>query len=100
REFAEEQLRPVAHDANEAAETSQEVLDNAAELGISLISIPEEYEGLAAESSATTGALVAEALAFGDMGQALAILAPAGVANTITNYGDDAQQKTYLPEFA
>ncbi|MDN6439096.1 MAG: acyl-CoA dehydrogenase family protein, partial [Corynebacterium nuruki] len=99
REFAEEQLRPVAHDANEAAETSQEVLDNAAELGISLISIPEEYEGLAAESSATTGALVAEALAFGDMGQALAILAPAGVANTITNYGDDAQQKTYLPEF-
>lgn len=100
REFAEDQLRPVAHDANEAAVTTDEVLEAAAELGISLINLPEEYEGLAAESSATTGALVAEALAFGDMGQAVAILAPAGVANTITNYGDDAQQKTYLPEFA
>ncbi|HIW91452.1 MAG TPA: acyl-CoA dehydrogenase family protein [Candidatus Corynebacterium avicola] len=100
REFAEEQLRPVAGDANEAAETSKEVLDNAAELGISLVSLPEEFEGLAAESASTTSALVAEALAFGDMGQAVAILAPAGVATTITNYGDDAQQKTYLPEFA
>ncbi|MGO1379713.1 MAG: acyl-CoA dehydrogenase family protein [Corynebacterium sp.] len=100
REFAEEQLRPVADEANEAAETSKEVLDNAAELGISLVSLPEEFEGLAAESASTTSALVAEALAFGDMGQAVAILAPAGVATTITNYGDDAQQKTYLPEFA
>lgn len=100
REFAEEQLRPGAHDADEAAETPQEILNNAAELGISLVSLPEEYEGLASESASTTSALVAEALAFGDMGQAIAILAPAGVATTITNYGDDAQQKTYLPEFA
>jgi alkylation response protein AidB-like acyl-CoA dehydrogenase len=100
REFAEDQLRPVAADANEAAVTSAEVLAAAAELGISLINLPEEYEGLATESAATTGAMVAEALAFGDMGQAVAILAPAGVANTITNYGDDAQQKTYLPEFS
>ena len=100
REFAEDQLRPVASEANAAAVTSAEVLAAAAELGISLINLPEEYEGLATESAATTGAMVAEALAFGDMGQAVAILAPAGVANTITNYGDDAQQKTYLPEFS
>lgn len=100
REFAEEQLRPVAAESNEASVTTPEVMEAAAELGIALINLPEEYEGLAAESSATTGALVAEALSFGDMGQAVAILAPAGVANTITNYGDDAQQKTYLPEFA
>ena len=34
------------------------------------------------------------------MALAVAVLAPASVANVITNYGDDTQQKTYLPEFA
>ena len=34
------------------------------------------------------------------MGLALAVLAPAGVAATLTAHGSDAQQKTYLPAFA
>ena len=48
----------------------------------------------------TTNALVAEALSYGDMGLALAVLAPAGVAATLTAHGSDSQQKTYLPAFA
>lgn len=100
REFAEERLRPVASECNEASKPAEGLLENAAELGVALINLPEEYEGIAAASGATTNALIAEALAFGDMGLAIAILAPAGVANVITNYGDDSQQKTYLPEFS
>ncbi|WP_306529276.1 acyl-CoA dehydrogenase family protein [Corynebacterium bovis] len=100
KEFAEERLRPVASECNEKAEPAEGLLDTAAELGVALINLPEEYEGIATASGATTGALVAEALAYGDMGLATAIMAPAGVATTITNYGDDAQQKTYLPSFA
>lgn len=100
REFAEERLRPVASECNEESKPADGLLDTAAELGIALVNLPEEYEGIATASGATTGALIAEALAFGDAGLAAAILAPAGVANTITNYGDDAQQKTYLPSFA
>lgn len=100
REFAEERLRPTGHDQNEASEPAEGLLEAAAELGVALINLPEEYEGIASASGATTNALIAEALAYGDMGQAVAILAPAGVANVITNYGDDSQQKTYLPEFA
>ena len=34
------------------------------------------------------------------MGLALAVLAPAGVAATLTAHGSDSQQKTYLPAFA
>ncbi|WP_462398855.1 acyl-CoA dehydrogenase family protein [Corynebacterium falsenii] len=100
REFAEERLRPVASECNEKSEPAEGMLDTAAELGVALINLPEEFEGIATASGATTNALIAEALAYGDMGLAVAILAPASVANVITNYGDDAQQKTYLPAFA
>lgn len=100
REFAEERLRPVAAESNESSTPPEGLLETAAELGVALINLPEEYEGIATASGATTNALIAEALAFGDMGLAVAVLAPASVANVITNYGDDAQQKTYLPAFA
>ncbi len=43
--------------------------------------------------------LVAEALAAGDMGPALPILAPGGRASALTHWGAD-QQATYLKEFA
>jgi hypothetical protein len=45
------------------------------------------------------GTLVAEALAKGDMGLAVATLAPGSVATAISLWGTDAQQKTYLPAF-
>jgi hypothetical protein len=39
-------------------------------------------------------------LAYGDMGLALPILAPGGVASALTHWGSAEQQATYLPEFA
>ena len=47
---------------------------------INAIHVPEEYEGVATERGVVTNSLVAEALAYGDMGLALPILAPSGVA--------------------
>ena len=46
------------------------------------------------------GTLVAEALAKGDMGLAVATLAPGSVATAIGLWGSDEQQQTYLPAFA
>ncbi len=46
-----------------------------------------------------TGVLVAEAMAHGDMGQAVACLAPAAVSTAISLWGDETQQATYLPAF-
>ena len=43
--------------------------------------------------------LLAEALAHGDMGIALAALAPGAVASAIGLWGDAEQQATYLPAF-
>ncbi|NEW40975.1 acyl-CoA dehydrogenase [Nocardia cyriacigeorgica] len=99
REFAAEILRPAAHDADEAAAAPKDLLGRAAELGITLINVPEELEGAASERGAVTNSMVAEALAHGDMGLALPILAPSGVAVALSQWGTDAQQKTYLPAF-
>ncbi len=99
-EFAEEILRPAAHDADDAAGYPPELIAKAAELGITAINIPEDFEGIAAHRSTVTNALVAEALAYGDMGLALPILAPGGVASALTHWGSADQQATYLPEFA
>jgi len=99
-EFAEEVLRPAAHDADAATTYSPDLVKKAAELGITAINIPEDFDGIAAERSSVTNVLVAEALAYGDMGLALPILAPAGVAAALTHWGSAGQQATYLKEFA
>jgi alkylation response protein AidB-like acyl-CoA dehydrogenase len=99
-EFAEEILRPAAHDADDAASYPSNLIAKAAELGITAINIPEDFDGIAAHRSAVTNALVAEALAYGDMGLALPILAPGGVASAFTHWGSADQQATYLTEFA
>jgi alkylation response protein AidB-like acyl-CoA dehydrogenase len=51
------------------------------------------------QRSATTTVLMSEALAHGDMGIAVACLAPAAVSTAISLWGDAQQQATYLPEF-
>ncbi|CAM2788658.1 acyl-CoA dehydrogenase family protein [Skermania piniformis] len=99
-EFAAEILRPAAHDADRAAAAPADLVGRAAELGITLINVPEEFAGAATERGAVTNALVAEALSHGDMGLALPILAPNGVAVALTQWGSAAQQQTYLPAFA
>ena len=99
-EFAGEILRPAARDADEAATYPADLIAKAAELGITAINVPEDFDGIAEHRSTVTNALVAEALAYGDMGLALPILAPGGVASALTHWGSADQQATYLAEFA
>jgi alkylation response protein AidB-like acyl-CoA dehydrogenase len=99
-EFAEEVLRPAAHDADAAAAFPADLSAKAAELGITAINVPEDHDGIAEQRSTITNALVAEALAYGDMGLSLPLLAPGGVASALTHWGSADQQATYLAEFA
>src|SRR6476646_7575514 len=99
-EFAEEILRPAARDADAAASYPPDLISRAAELGVTAINVPEDFDGIAAHRSTVTNALVAEALAYGDMGLALPILAPGGVAPVMNHWGSADQQATYLKEFA
>jgi alkylation response protein AidB-like acyl-CoA dehydrogenase len=99
RSFAADVLRPAASAADEVCATEAKVLESSAELGLSLIEVPEELGGIVTERSAMTGVLVAEALAYGDMGQAVACLASSAVSTAISLWGDATQQATYLPSF-
>ncbi len=99
-EFAEEILRTAAHDADAAAAYPRDLISKAAELGITAFHVPEAFDGIAEHRSTVTNALVAEALAYGDMGLALPILAPGGVASALTHWGSADQQATYLRDFA
>jgi alkylation response protein AidB-like acyl-CoA dehydrogenase len=98
-EFAASRLRPAAHDADEAAAPPPDLLAQAAELGLTMLGVPEEAGGVIEERSAVTTVLAAEALAHGDMGLAVAALAPGGVATALGLWGDADQQSDYLPAF-
>jgi alkylation response protein AidB-like acyl-CoA dehydrogenase len=99
REFAAEVMRPAADKADAACVTPDDVLEQALELGLTLLEVPERAGGLGTERSTTTAVLVAEALAHGDLGMAAACLSPASVATALSLWGDGAQQETYLPTF-
>lgn len=98
--FARDVLREKAEEANRLHTTSAETISAAQELGLNLFAVPEALGGAASERSAVTTALLAEDLAHGDMGQAIAILAPMSVANALTRWGSAEQQAKYLPVFA
>jgi len=98
-DFASEVIAPAAAEANEACDAPKELLEASLEIGIPMLGIPEELGGIFPERSAMAGTLVHEALAQGDMGLAVATLAPGAVATAISLWGSEEQQATYLPAF-
>jgi alkylation response protein AidB-like acyl-CoA dehydrogenase len=99
RSFALERVRPAAEQADARAAAPEALLSQANELGLAMVGVPEELGGALEERSAITSVLMAEALAQGDMGFAVACLAPAGVSTALGLWGDAAQQAIYLHEF-
>ncbi len=97
--FAQEQLRPAAARADHDCKAQATLLKASAELGISLMGVPEELGGAGSERSAMTNVLVTEAMAQGDLGLAVACLAPAAVSTALVLWGNEDQQATYLPAF-
>ena len=98
--YAEERLRPAAYDADNNCAAPEDLLSEANELGLALMAIPEDAGGAGYEQSAVTNVLVGESLAHGDMGLAVAVLAPVAVANALARWGTADQQATYLSAFA
>lgn len=98
-EFAKSELLPIATKSSNDCITPPEVLKMSTELGVTMIGVPEQLGGAVEERSAVTSALISEALAKGDLGLAVSVLAPAAVSTAIGLWGDADQQSTYLPEF-
>jgi alkylation response protein AidB-like acyl-CoA dehydrogenase len=98
-EFATEQLRERAAEADTTCTAPDDLIAKSAELGISLLGGPEELGGAGTARSALTSILVAEALANGDMGLAVACLASSAVSTALVLWGSGDTQATYLPAF-
>jgi alkylation response protein AidB-like acyl-CoA dehydrogenase len=95
--YAINDLRPAAHDAEEARELPRKLVSKGWELGLLQASIPEAYGGFG-ERSAVTGALAVEEMAFGDLAGTLAVMAPSLFATPILLAGSEEQKKEYLPK--
>lgn len=99
RGLGEDVIRPAAAQADTDRTIPADVTRAAADLGLVLLGVPAELDGIAEDGSAVTGALVLEELARGDMGIAVGIMATASVATALSLYGTADQQSTYLPHF-
>ena len=96
--FGAEQLRPGGAESRHRREgAGGDPRSRPASSGLTMLGVPEELGGAVSERSSVTAVLAAEALAHGDMGLAVALLAPAGVASALALWGDGDQQATYLP---
>jgi alkylation response protein AidB-like acyl-CoA dehydrogenase len=98
--FAKEVMREAAAHANDTCAAPEGFAAQFAELGLAQLVVPEALGGAAAEASSVTQVLLAEDLAHGDMGLAVAALAPIAVANALARWGSAEQQAKYLAPFA
>lgn len=97
RELADEVIRPAGKQADTERAVPTEVRGAAVEMGLGLIGVPAELDGIAEEHPAVATCLVLEELARGDMGIAVALMASGSVATAIARYGTADQEATYLP---
>ena len=96
--LAQERIRKVFRDADEAGELPADVIEAGWEMGVLPTSIPEEYGGFG-DYSVITGVLATEAFAYGDLATTLHIMTPNLVAVPLMLAGTDAQKEAHLPLF-
>ncbi|MBI3246492.1 MAG: acyl-CoA dehydrogenase family protein [Deltaproteobacteria bacterium] len=97
--FAQEIIRPAAHEADETGLIPSSLVQQAWELGITQSTIPEAWGGAGEIPSAFTGALICEELAWADLAIALHLLAPRLVIQPVLALGNDTQQQHVLPAY-
>ncbi|QEY65262.1 acyl-CoA dehydrogenase [Metapseudomonas lalkuanensis] len=97
--FARQSLCPAAHDADARCAVPAALLNQGHELGLAHYGVGENLGGLAGERTILTNALMAEALAKGDLSLAAALLAPLSAANCIRRWASAEQQAAWLPAF-
>jgi alkylation response protein AidB-like acyl-CoA dehydrogenase len=98
--FAQEQVRPHAHDADETGTVPSAIIQQGWDLGLVQSAIPEAYGGAGDTRSVVTGALIAEELAWGDLSIALHLLAPRLVLYPVLEMGTDEQKQRILTPYA
>lgn len=98
REFAREEVRPVAREADAAGSFPEDVWDGLSELGLTGLTVPEAYGGF--DADATTYAVVNEELAHGSLAVATALSVHCLVTSCLGEFGNESHRERWLPEMA
>ena len=99
RQFALNELRPIARDCDEKDELPADLLEKVWGLGFCPNIIPEKYGGYEMGRSVVTSAIMAEEIAAGDVSLAIGSLSPLTMAVPILEFGTEAQKEEWLPKF-
>jgi len=94
--YAQSNLRPASHDADEECQIQPNLIKKGWELGVLQASTPEAYGGFG-EHSSITGVLATEEMAWGDLAGTLAVMAPGLFVIPILLSGSEEQKNKYLP---
>ncbi|WP_336037980.1 acyl-CoA dehydrogenase family protein [Halobacterium yunchengense] len=98
RRFADNEIKPVASEYDEAEEYPYEVMEKAADAGLLGPSIPMEYGG--AGYSPVEAAIIIEELFAADPGIGLCVASAGFGAESIIAFGTDDQKERWLPPIA
>ena len=99
QQFAEQYLRNNAERLNIDCTITDDIVNEFNALGLPFYSVPESLGGVLQDKATVTQMLIAEELAYGDLGMALALLAPVSALNAIAQWGTAGQQEQYIPSF-
>src|SRR5262245_50813043 len=99
KDFVENSANAVWRDIEKTNSLPQSLIDEAKELGLLGLSIPEQYGGVG--FSVLQKALVHEMLGRGPWGLSTFISVHTGIGcNGIVRFGNEEQKKKYLPKMA
>jgi alkylation response protein AidB-like acyl-CoA dehydrogenase len=98
RKFAENEIEPVATEYDVAEKFPHEIVDKAAEMGLTGANIPMEYGG--AGYSTLDVAIITEELFSVDPGIALSIIAASFGSDAIMGFGTEEQKERWLEPVA
>lgn len=98
--FSDVEVASISRQADEAGQAPEGFYNKTAELGLSLLSIPEAYGGAGVPRSVLSNMLNAEDLGKGDVSLAVGALTPLSFVNMLLDYGTEAQQEKYLTAIA
>ena len=96
--FAENEIKPVATEYDTAEKFPREIVEKAAEMGLTGANIPLEYGGAGYDT--LTNAIIAEELFAADPGIGLSIQSAAFGADALIGFGSEAQKEEYLEPVA
>ena len=96
REFTREEIRPEAERADREETFPEDVWEGLADLDLTGLTVPEEYDGFDADTF--TYSLVNEELAGGMLAVATALSVHCLATSCIAEFGDEDQRERWLPE--